>query len=112
MELEVQIPMTAGTKCYQIFESVVSQSTPRLDVMNLEILRRSTVLASPAVPLQDLFAKFVVGLSFQSKARSLSTQYTHEAFCSLSRKVTFIGPGNNSNIRLIDSSKLSFSLLS
>jgi len=112
MEFQVYIPVTAGAKCYQIFEGVVSQSTPRLDVMNVEILRRSAVLASPAVALEDLFAKFVVSLAIQSKARSLLTQRTHEAFCSLSRKVTFIGPGNSSNIRLIESSKLSFSLLS
>ena len=112
MELEVHIPMTAGTKCYQIFKSVVSLSTARLDVMNLEILRRSTVLTPPVVPLQDLFAKFVVSLSIESKTRSLLTQCAHEASCNLSRKVTFIGPGNSSNIRLIDSSKLSFSLLS
>ncbi len=39
MELEVNIPMTVDTKCYQIFESVISQSTARLDVMNLEIHR-------------------------------------------------------------------------
>jgi len=51
MELEVHILMTAGAKCYQIFERVVSQSAPRLDVMNMEILRRSAVLASPAVSL-------------------------------------------------------------
>jgi hypothetical protein len=37
--------------------------------MNLEILRRSAVLASPAVALQDLFAKFVVSLLIESKAR-------------------------------------------
>ena len=108
----MHIPMTAGTKCYQILQSVVSQSPPRLNVMNLEILRRSTVLAPPAVPFQDPFAKFLVSASIESKARSLLTQCTHEAFCSLSRKVTFIGPGNSSNIRLIDSSRLSFSLLS
>jgi len=71
MEFQVYIPVTAGAKCYQIFESVVSLSTSRLDVMNLEILRRSAALAPPTVPLQNLFAKFVVGLVIQSKARSL-----------------------------------------
>ena len=100
MELEVHIPVTAGAKCYQIFESIVSQSAPGLNVMNLEILRRSAVLAPPAVSLEDLFAKFAVSLSIESKAPSLLTQGAHEAFCSLSRKVTFIGPGNSSNIRL------------
>jgi len=49
MEFQVHIPVTAGAKCYQIFEGVVFQSPMRLDVMNLEILRRSTVLAFPAV---------------------------------------------------------------
>ena len=49
MEFQVYIPVTAGTKCYQIFEGVVSQSPPRLDGMNMEILRRSAVLAFPTV---------------------------------------------------------------
>ena len=112
MEFQVYIPVTAGAKCYQIFEGVVSQSTPGLDVMNLETLRRSAALAPPTVSLQNLFAKFVIGLSIQSEASSSLTHNAHEAFCSPSRKVTCIGPGNSSNIRLIDSSKLSFSLLS
>ena len=38
MELEVHILMTAGTKCYQIVESVVPQSTPWMDVMHLKTL--------------------------------------------------------------------------
>ncbi len=104
--------MTRGAQCNQVPFRVGSQSAPRSDVMNLEVLRRSAVLALPAVAFQNLFAKFVVSLPIESKARSLLTQCTHEAFCSPSRKVTFIGPGNNSNIRLMDSSKLSFSLLS
>ena len=94
MELEMHIPMTADAKCYQVFESVVSQSAPRLDVMNLEILRRSAVLASPAVSLQNLFAKFIVGLPIQSKAGPFLTHGSHEAFCSPSRKLTCMASGS------------------
>jgi len=112
MEWEVHIPMTADAKCYQIFESVVSQPAPGLNVMNLEILRRSAVLASPAVPLEDLFSKLVVSLPIESKAGPSLVQGSHEAFRNPSRNVTFMALGSSSNIRLIDSSKLSFSLLS
>ena len=36
MELKMHISMTGDTKSYQIFESVVSQSTPWIGVMHLK----------------------------------------------------------------------------
>ncbi len=66
--------MTTDAKRYQVFEGVVSQPASRLEMMNLEILRRSAVLAFPAVSLENLFAKFVVSLSIESKASLSLTQ--------------------------------------
>ncbi len=112
MELEMHILVTADAQCYQISESVVSQPAPGNDVMHLKVLRRSAVLASPAVPLEHLFSKFLVSLPIESKAGPSLVQGGHEAFRNPSRNVTFMALGSSSNMRLIDSSKLSFSLLS
>ena len=91
---------------------IVSQPAPGLDVMNVEVLGRSAVLASPAVPREHLFSKFLVSVPIESKAGPSLAQRGHEAFRNPSRNVTFMALGSSSNIRLIDSSKLSFSLLS
>jgi len=112
MEWEVHILVTADAKCYQIFESVVSQPAPGLDVMNVKILGRSAVLTSPTVSLEHLFSKLVVSLPTEPKAGPSLVQGSHEAFRNPSRNVTFMALGSSSNIRLIDSSKLPFSLLS
>jgi len=68
MELEVHILVTADAQCYHIFEGFGSQPVPGLDVMNLKVLRRSAVLASPAAPPEDLFSKLVISLPIKSGA--------------------------------------------
>jgi len=62
----------AGACCAERDEVPIgtgSHPTPRLDVMHLEILGGSAVLAFPAVSLEDLFSKFVTSLPIQSKTR-------------------------------------------
>ena len=99
--------VTTSAERDEVPVGIGSHPTPRLHVMNLEILRRPAVLASPAVPLEDLLSKFLVSFPIQSKAGPFLTQGSHEAFCSPSRKLTFIGPGSMSNIRFIESSTAS-----
>jgi hypothetical protein len=95
MELEVHILVTADAQCYQIFEGVVSQPAPGLNVMHLEVLGRSAVLAFPAVPLEHLFSKLVVSLPIESKAGPSLAQGSHEAFRNPSRNVTFMAFGSS-----------------
>ncbi len=36
MELEMHIPMTADTECYQVFGRIISQTTPSIEMMHLK----------------------------------------------------------------------------
>ncbi len=46
----------------QILGSVIAQSAPRLNVMDLKILRSSAPLASPPISLQDFTTELVISL--------------------------------------------------
>ena len=46
--------MTSGTESYKILLSIIAGAAPKLNMMNLQFARYSTVLASPIVSLKDL----------------------------------------------------------
>jgi hypothetical protein len=54
--------MTHTAKSDEIFFHIPSQTTSLLDVMDLEILGTSTSLASPAVAVEYLLAKPLIGI--------------------------------------------------
>ena len=45
----------------QIIRNVVTQSTSRLNMMDLKCLRSPTPLATPAIPLKDFAAELAIG---------------------------------------------------
>ena len=47
-------PVTAGTKRYEIIFVVVTQKAAGLNMMHLECMHAATILATPAVALEDL----------------------------------------------------------
>ena len=54
--------MTHTAKSYEIFFHIASQTTSLLDVMDLEIFRTSASLAPPAIAVEDLLAKPLIGI--------------------------------------------------
>jgi hypothetical protein len=52
--------MTVGTKSNQIKVVVVALLTAEFLVMDLQVLPRTTNLASPAIATQDLFSELAV----------------------------------------------------
>jgi hypothetical protein len=42
--------MASGAKSYEVPVAVVTQDAPKLNVMNLQFARYSTILASPIIP--------------------------------------------------------------
>jgi len=54
--------MTHTAKSYEIFFHIASQMTSPLDVMDLEIFRTSASLASPAIAVEYLLAKPLIGI--------------------------------------------------
>jgi hypothetical protein len=59
--------MACTAKSDEIFFHVTSQSASRLNVMDLEIFRRSASLASPAVAFEHPLAKHAIGIPVQSE---------------------------------------------
>jgi hypothetical protein len=67
------LPMTGIAKRDEILFRVITQVTAFLDVMNLEISRRSALLASPTIAFKDLVAQFSIGILVESESRMLGT---------------------------------------
>jgi hypothetical protein len=67
----MNLAMAAITEGDEVLGDIISQRASRADVMDLEIVWASAVLASPSVALQDLLAKFAVGIGIQPKPRLL-----------------------------------------
>ena len=59
---------TVGAKGYEIFSRVIPQPAAKCFVVNLQVFEGPTDLASPVIPLQDLFAKklIVFRIEFES----------------------------------------------
>ena len=47
--------MAAGTHSDEIFQTIISELTPPGQVMNLQAIRGTTILAAPPVPFEHLF---------------------------------------------------------
>jgi hypothetical protein len=64
--------LVAGrAECDQILGNVISESAPRLNVMNLKISNSPARLATPTVALQDFPAELAISLGLKSQAWSL-----------------------------------------
>jgi CelD/BcsL family acetyltransferase involved in cellulose biosynthesis len=61
----------------QIFVGVVTQSAPRVDVVDLKTIGAATGLASPAVALQHFGAEFAIRIRVQPKPRSPWPKISH-----------------------------------
>ena len=59
---EMDVSMTHTAKSYEIFFHIASHTTSLLDVMDLEIFRTSASLASPAIALEYLLGKSLIGI--------------------------------------------------
>jgi hypothetical protein len=69
--------MAFDAKSDQVFEAVMSELTPRLDVMNLQVLDCAAILTAPSIPPENPLAKILVSLRSQHSARLFGTQSRH-----------------------------------
>ena len=61
----------------QVFVSVVTQSASRANVVDLEAIGTTAVLASPSVTFQHFDAEFAIRICVESKSRSPWSEITH-----------------------------------
>jgi hypothetical protein len=65
--MEMDFSMAPTAKGDEIFFHIPSQKASRLKVMDLEIFGTSASLASPAIALEHLPAKHLIGVTVQAK---------------------------------------------
>ena len=61
----------------QVLVSVVTQSTSRANVVDLEVIGNPAVLASPSITFQHFDAKFAIGICVEPESRSPWSEITH-----------------------------------
>ncbi len=77
----------------QILGSVIAQSAPPLNVMDLKIFHPPTPLASPAVSLEDFPAKLAISFRVKSQTRPLGPDASQSVTCTSSRSCFLCGFG-------------------
>jgi len=78
-----------GTKGDQVSFSIVTQSAPPLNVMDLETFHAPTRLAPPPVSLQDFTAESPIRLRIKSQAGPLGAHPRQSVTCTSSRSCFF-----------------------
>jgi hypothetical protein len=73
----VDVPVAISAERDQIFVCVITQHAPRANVVNLETIGSTAVLAPPAVALQHFDAEFAISRWIQPKSRSSRLEITH-----------------------------------
>jgi hypothetical protein len=71
------ITVAISTERDQVFVHVVTQSASRANVVDLEVIGSSAVLASPSITFQHVDAKFAIRIRVQPKSRSLRLEIAH-----------------------------------
>jgi hypothetical protein len=56
----VTLSVTTGAECNQILRHIAAELAPRPDVMNLQLLHGTAVLATPAISFQHTFSNLGV----------------------------------------------------
>jgi len=67
--MEMDLPMTCTAQGDQICCNIASEQTSPLNMMDLQVFRASTLLASPAVACEHLPTKVTIGLLVEPDSR-------------------------------------------
>ncbi len=65
--MEVDFSMACAAKSDDIFLQIPSELAAPLHMMNLQLCRTPTLLASPAIALEYLLAKLLIGMPVQAQ---------------------------------------------
>ena len=79
----------------QIFVCVVTQTAPRAEVVDLEMIGSPAKLASPAVTLQYFGSEFAIRILVEPKSRSSWSEVVHWTFAICCTNSIFCGSGSN-----------------
>ena len=91
----MDITVAISTERDQVFVSVVTQSASRANVVDLEVIGSTAVLASPAITFQHFDAKFAIRICVEPKSRSSRQEIIHRTLSICSTNSIFCGSGSN-----------------
>ena len=91
----VDLGVAIGAERDQILVCVVTQQASRTNVVDLEAIGTTAVLASPAVTFQNYGAEFVIRIWVQPKPRSSRLELIHWTFPICCTNSIFCGSGSN-----------------
>ena len=107
LSLSVSNLVADDTKSYQIFGSVIAQSTPRLNVMDLKILHSPARLATSAISLQNFAAELAIGFRVKLQAGPLCSESRQSVTCTSSTSCFLCGLGRPMTNRMRQGSRAS-----
>jgi hypothetical protein len=105
--LSMRFSVASSTKCHQVLGSVIAQSTPRLNVMDLKILEAPARLATPAISLQDFATEHAISFRVKPQAGPLCSDPCQSVTCTSSRTCFRCGFGRPITSRVRQGNKAS-----
>jgi len=64
--MEVKLAMAASAKSNQVLGSIIAKCTTQTNMVHLELLRGSAILASPPVSLQHIGTQLAIRIRIES----------------------------------------------
>ena len=108
------VPLSMGflvasrTKSNQILGRVITQTAPRLNVMNLKTLDAPARLTTPAVSLQDFAAELAIGFRIKPRTWSFRADPRQSVTCTFSRSCFLSGFGRPITSRVREGNRASW----
>jgi hypothetical protein len=87
--ISVDFVVAISAKRNEIFWHVVAQQATRANMVDLETVRTTAILASPAISLQHIGTKLTVGIWAESKPRLSLPNRLHAVFSTCRRNSIF-----------------------
>ncbi len=92
----------------QILGSVIAQSAPRLNVMDLKIFHAPARLATPAISLQDFAAELAISFRIKPQAWPFGSDPSQSVTCTSSRSCFLCGFGRPMTSRVRQGNRASW----
>jgi hypothetical protein len=106
--MSVSVLVALYAKSYEILSSVITQLTPRLNVMDLKILHPPARLATPTISLQDFAAELAISFRIKSQSGPLCTDPFQNVTWTSSRSCCLCGFGRPITSRVRQGNKASW----
>ena len=99
--------MTPCAEDDQILGSIITQSAPPLNVMDLKIFHAPARLTTPPISLQDFMAELAISFRIKPQPGSLATDPHQSATRTLSRSCLIFGFGRPRTSRINEGKRAS-----